>query len=63
MKKLKMIPNQKLTFEEGCNKYSRYSQKPYLLSNRILDKNKKRLALTLHLLYNIALRFAVLLFL
>ena len=24
MKKLKMIPNQKLTFEEGCNKYLEY---------------------------------------
>ena len=35
MKKLKMIPNQKLTFEEGCNKYLEYCKQRNLRQDTI----------------------------
>ena len=35
MKKLKMIPNQKLTFEEGCNKYLEYCRQRNLRQDTI----------------------------
>ena len=36
MKKLKMVTNQKLTFEEGCNKYLEYCRQRNLRDNSIL---------------------------
>ena len=35
MKKLKMIPNQKLSFEEGCNKYLEYCKQRNLRQDTI----------------------------
>ena len=34
MKKLKMITNQKLTFEEGCNKYLEYCRQRNLRQDK-----------------------------
>ena len=40
MKKLKMIPNQKLTFEEGCNKYLEYCRQRNLREETINHYNQ-----------------------
>ena len=36
MKKLKMITNQKLTFEEGCNKYLEYRKQRNLRQDNVI---------------------------
>ena len=41
MKKLKMIPNQKLTFEEGCNKYLEYCRQRNTLVSILIKIPRK----------------------